>query len=67
VAKAAHWLPIEKEQRGPFSMTGLKKSYHNRALAERFSIALNLNPSEIKNKPKIRELLFSTSCVPLAA
>jgi len=67
VAKAAHWLPIEKEQRGPFSMAELKTYYHNLALVERFSIALNLNPTEIKNNPKIKELLFSTTYVPLAA
>lgn len=58
VAKAAHWLPIDKEQRGPFSMAKLKTYYHNLALVGRFSIALNLNPTEIKNNPKIKELLF---------
>lgn len=26
VAKAAHWLPIDKEQRGPFSMAELKRT-----------------------------------------
>lgn len=67
VAKAAHWLPIEKTQRGPFSMAELKTYYHNLALVERFSIALNLNPTEIKNNPKIKELLFSSSYIPMAA
>lgn len=67
VAKAAHWLPLEAEQRGPFSMAELKTYYHNLALLERFSVALNLNPTELKNNPKIKELLFSTSYVPLAA
>ena len=67
VAKVAHWLPLEKNQRGPFSMAELKNYYHNLALLERFSIALNLNPTEIKNNPKIKELLFSTSYVSLAA
>jgi hypothetical protein len=67
VAKAAHWLPLEAEQRGPFSMPELKTYYHNLALLEQFSIALNLNPTETKNNPKIKELLFSTSYVPLAA
>ena len=67
VAKTAHWLPIDKEQRGPFSMAELKTYYHNLALVERFSIALNLNPTEIKNNPKIKELLFSSSYVDLAA
>lgn len=67
VAKAAHWLPVDKEQRGPFSMAELKTYYHNLALLERFSIALNLNPTEIKNNPKIKELLFSTTYVQMAA
>lgn len=67
VAKAAHWLPIDKEQRGPFSMAELKTYYHNLALVERFSIALNLNPTEIKNNPKIKQLLFSSSYADLAA
>ena len=67
VAKATHWLPLEKEQRGPFSMAELKTYYHNLALIERFSIALNLNPTEIKNNPKIKELLFSTFYAEMAA
>ena len=67
VAKAAHWLPIPKEQRGPFSMAELKTYYHNLYLVERFSIALNLNPTEIKNNPKIKERLFSDSYTQLAA
>lgn len=67
VAKAAHWLPLEEAQRGPFSMAELKTYYHNLALLERFSVALNLNPTEIKNNPKIKELLFSTSYEAIAA
>ena len=67
VAKAAHWLPLDKEQRGPFSMVELKTYYHNLMLVERFSIALNLNPIETKNNPKIKELLFSNTYVQMAA
>lgn len=67
VAKAAHWLTLEEAQRGPFSMAELKTYYHNLALLERFSVALNLNPTEIKNNPKIKELLFSTSYEAIAA
>lgn len=67
MAKAAHWLPLDKEQRGPFSMTELKNYYYNLALVERFSIALGLNPTETKNNPKIKELLFSSSYAALAA
>lgn len=67
VAKAAHWLPMDREQRGPFSMVELKTYYHNLMLVERFSIALNLNPTETKNNPKIKELLFSNTYVQMAA
>jgi hypothetical protein len=67
VAKVAHWLPQAEDQRGPFSMAELKTYYHNLALLERFSVALNLNPTEIKNNPKIKELLFSTTYAAVAA
>jgi hypothetical protein len=67
VAKTAHWLPQSEDQRGPFSMAEIKTYYHNLALLERFSVALNLNPTEIKNNPKIKELLFSTSYAAVAA
>lgn len=67
VAKAAHWIPLQAEQRGPFSMAELKTYYHNLKLIERFSIALNLDPIKTKNNPKIKELLFSTNYISLAA
>ena len=67
VAKAVHWLPLPKEERGPFSMAQLKTYYHNLALVERFSVALGIDPTETKNNPKIKELLFSTSYTALAA
>lgn len=41
--------------------------YHNLEMVERFSIALNLNPTLVKNNPKIIELLFSTSYEHIAA
>lgn len=66
-AKAAHWLPLPKGERGPFSMAELKNYYHNLALVERFSEALGIDPTETKNNPKIKELLFSTDYVALAA
>ena len=66
-AKAAHWLPLPKEERGPFSMAELKNYYYNLALVERFSEALGIDPTETKNNPKIKELLFSTDYVALAA
>lgn len=67
VAKTAHWIPKDQDQRGPFSMAELKTYYHNLALLERFSVALNLNPTDVKNNPKIKELLFSTSYHAIAA
>jgi DDE superfamily endonuclease len=66
-AKAAHWLPVPKEERGPFSMAELKNYYYNLALVEQFSQALGIDPTETKNNPKIKELLFSTSYTALAA
>jgi hypothetical protein len=50
-----------------YTMAEIKTYYHNLALLERFSVALNLNPTEIKNNPKIKELLFSTSYATIAA
>jgi hypothetical protein len=67
VAKVTHWLPIAKEERGPFSMAELKMYYHNLALIERFSCALGLDPTLTKNNPKIKELLFSTCYAQWAA
>jgi hypothetical protein len=67
VAKAAHWLPLEEHQRGPFSMAELKTYYHNLAMVERISIALDLDPTETKNNPKIKELLFSITYAEIAA
>jgi hypothetical protein len=61
VAKAAHWLPLPKEERGPFSVAELKMYYHNLAMVERFSCALGIDPTLTKNNPKIQQLLFSTS------
>ena len=67
LAKATHWLPIPKHDRGPFSMAELKMYYHNLAMIERFSCALGLDPTHTKNNPKIRELLFSTCYAQWAA
>lgn len=66
-AKAAHWLPLPAEERGPFSMAELKSYYYNLAMVERFSEALGIDPTETKNNPKIKELLFSKEYTALAA
>jgi hypothetical protein len=60
VAKATHWLPIPKEERGAFSVAELKMYYHNLAMVERFSCALGLDPNHTKNNPEIIKILFST-------
>lgn len=67
VAKAAHWIALDPAERAAFSLAQLKEYYHNLALFEQFSIALNLNPTETKNNPKIKELLFSNTYARWAA
>ncbi len=54
VAKAAHWLPINEEKRGPFSMAELKAYYYNLSMVKRISEALGIDPTETKNNPKIK-------------
>jgi len=66
-ARVVHWLPIPKEERGPFSMVDIKNHYYNQMLLERFSIALGLNPTDTKNNPKIKNILLSTSYENIAA
>ena len=66
-AKAAHWLPMPEQERGPFSMAELKSYYYNLSLVERFSEALGIDPTQTKNNPKIKELLFSSDYTALAA
>lgn len=67
VAKATHWLPVDKEQRGSFSVSELKTYYYNLMLLERFSIALGIDHNRIKNNPEIIKLLFSNHYAAWAA
>jgi hypothetical protein len=57
VAKARHWLSIEKSKRSAFSMTDIKTINHNELLLKRFIHTFGINPNTIKNKQYIKELL----------
>jgi hypothetical protein len=48
VAKAATWLSLSKEHRGPFSMRNIKLLFSNKILAERIISTLKMNPNHQK-------------------
>jgi hypothetical protein len=54
MAKAAHWLPLDKEQRGPFSMTELKNYYYN--------LAPQTLKSSSTDNPPVTFLSLALSC-----
>jgi DDE superfamily endonuclease len=56
VAKAHHWLSVEKEERGPFSMADVKTHYINEFLLDRLISIYGKCPQVEKNNPKILEL-----------
>lgn len=56
VAKAMHWLAIDKEQRGPFSMADIKTQYINELLLDRLISIYGKDPSVEKNNPEIKKL-----------
>lgn len=56
VAKAHHWLSIEKEQRPPFSIADIKTQYINELLLDRLICIYGKCPSVEKNKPEIQKL-----------
>jgi Transposase DDE domain len=56
IAKAAHWLAVPKEQRGPFSMADIKTKYINELLLDRLISIYGKSPTVEKNNPKILEL-----------
>jgi hypothetical protein len=62
VAKATHW-----QEDKPFSMNEIKNYYYNTKMVELFSEALGIDPTVIKNNPKIKSLLFSMSYDAIAA
>lgn len=57
LAKAAHWLPLPKQERGAFSMSDVKTPYNNDLMLKRFSCVFAIDPNRPKNKEKIRKLL----------
>jgi Transposase DDE domain len=62
VAKATHW-----QEGKPFSMNEIKNYYYNTKMVELFSEALGIDPTVIKNNPKIKSLLFSMNYDAIAA
>lgn len=50
LAKAVHYLPVEKEKRGPFSMDDIKTLYANRIMVKRIfsNLDLDLNCEKIR-------------------
>jgi hypothetical protein len=58
LAKITHWIPIQKELRGPFSMVNIKTMYHNELLLNRFFSVFGIKPNLTKNKEKFKELLY---------
>jgi hypothetical protein len=58
LAKITHWIPIQKELRGPFSMVNIKTMYHNELLLNRFFSVFGIRRNLTKNKEKFKELLY---------
>ena len=56
VAKIVHYLSIEKDLRGPFSMADIKTQYFNELMVDRlFDVFANI-PNLTKNHPAIKKL-----------
>jgi len=58
IAKIAHWLSIEKEQRGAFSMADIKTVNHNILLLERFIEVFAVDADSLKNTDTLKELIY---------
>jgi len=58
IAKVCHWLSIEKEKRGAFSMSDVKTMNHNILLLERFMNVFAIDPNLINNPDIIKELIY---------
>lgn len=58
LAKTAHWISTPKQERKAFSMSSVKTVYHNELLLNRFFSVFGKTPNTLKNKIKIRELLY---------
>lgn len=57
LAKAAHWLPIAKDERGALSMKDIKTLYNNELMIHRFLDVFGIKANKPKNKEKIRQLM----------
>ena len=58
LAKAAYYLPLEKEKRGAFSMSDIKTLYANKIMADRIFSNLDLDMSCEKIKRIYRDALL---------
>lgn len=56
VAKAVHYLSIEKDQRGAFSMADIKTQYFNELVVNRIFDVFANTPNITKNHPDIKKL-----------
>ena len=57
IAKASHYLSIEKEHRKSFSLADIKTCYFNELMLNLFLSNLEIDPELIKNKAGIEKLL----------
>jgi len=53
-----HWLSLQKQERGAFSMNDVKTINNNRLQLNRFFSMFGINPHSAKNKRKAKELLY---------
>jgi hypothetical protein len=67
LAKAAYYLPIEKEKRGTFSMSDIKNLNANKIIADRIFFNLDLDLSCKKIKAIYRDALSLGSINSMAA
>ena len=58
IAKAAYYLPLDKEQRGSFSMSDIKTLYLNKIMADRIFANLEIDLS----CEKMRKVYIDTLC-----
>lgn len=56
IAKVVHYLSIQKDQRGPFSMADIKTQYFNQRMVDRFFDVFANFPNLTKNHPELQKL-----------
>ena len=67
LAKAAHYLPLKKKDRGAFSMSDIKTLYANKIIADRIFTNLDLNLNDPKIRTIYQDALFFGSISSMAA